>query len=84
MASYSGRAVREAETAEGVGVRAQWHTTGGQAGSWQGRVMPAREGSWQEPLWEPAREAIRAEQKIRLHGAPSDAQQDRGEEGETA
>ena len=84
MASYSGRAVREAEAAGGVGVRAQWHTTGGQAGSWQGRVMPAREGCWQEPLWEPAREAIRAEQKIRLHGAPSGPQPGWEEEEETA
>ena len=64
-----------------VGVRAQRHTAEGQTGSWQGRVMPAREGIWQEPLWEPAREAIRAEQKIRLHGAPSSPQPE-GEEEE--
>lgn len=81
MASYSGRAVREAGEAGTVGVRAQWHTAEGQTGSWQGRVMPAREGIWQEPLWEPAREAIRAEQKIRLHGAPSSPQPE-GEEEE--
>ena len=83
MASYSGRAVREAEAGDGVGVRAQWHTAEGQTGSWQGRVTPAREGFWQEPLWEPAREAIRAEQKIRLHGAPCGPQPDGVEEEET-
>lgn len=70
MASYSGRAVREAETSGDVGVRAQWHNEDGSTGVWQGRVRPARDGIWREPLWEPAREAIRAEQKIRLHGAP--------------
>lgn len=84
MASYSGRAVREAGEAGTVGVRAQWHTAEGQTGIWQGRIMPAREGIWQEPLWEPAREAIRAEQKIRLHGAPCDPQPDGGEEEGTA
>ena len=83
MASYSGRAVREAGEAGTVGVRAQWHTAEGQTGSWQGRVMPAREGIWQEPLWEPAREAIRAEQKIRLHGAPSSPQPEGEEEAGT-
>lgn len=71
MASYSGRAVREAGETGGVGVRAQWHTPDGVSGSWQGRIMPVRDGIWQEPLWEPAKEAIRAEQKIRLHGAPA-------------
>lgn len=71
MASYSGRAVREAETSGSVGVRAQWQAADGSPGGWQGRVRPAREGVWHEPLWEPAREAIRAEQKIRLHGAPA-------------
>lgn len=84
MASYSGRAVREAGEAGTVGVRAQWHTAEGQTGSWQGRIMPAREGIWQEPLWEPAREAIRAEQKIRLHGAPCGPQPGGGEEEGTA
>lgn len=84
MASYSGRAVREAGEAGTVGVRAQWHTAEGQTGIWQGRIMPAREGIWQEPLWEPAREAIRAEQKIRLHGAPCGPQPDEGEEEGTA
>lgn len=83
MASYSGRAVREAGEAGSVGVRAQWHTAEGRTDGWQGRVMPARKGIWQEPQWEPAREAIRAEQKIRLHGAPCGPQPD-GEEEEGA
>ena len=68
MASYSGRAVRQAADGQGVGVRAHWQTPDGPA-DWQGVVMPARDGLWQEPLWEPAHQEIRAEQKARLHAA---------------
>lgn len=62
MASYSGKAVRLGAP---VGVRASWL-----GGAWQGEVLPSREGIWQEPAWEPAREELRAEQKARLHGIP--------------
>ena len=62
MASYSGKAMRLGAP---VGVRASWL-----GGAWQGEVLPSREGIWQEPAWEPAREELRAEQKARLHGIP--------------
>ena len=56
-----------------MGVRASWL-----GGAWQGEVLPSREGIWQEPAWEPAREELRAEQKARLHGIPPQG----GEAGE--
>lgn len=67
MASYSGKAMRQAEEGRLVGVRAHWQTSGG-SGGWQGEVLPARDSLWKEPLWEPAHEEIRTEQKARLHG----------------
>ena len=62
-ASYAGKAAAAAQRGEPVLGRAL--APDGRE-LWRGPVVPRRDGIWEEPLWEPAREEIRAEQRLRI------------------
>ncbi len=62
-ASYAGKALAAAQRGEPIRGRAL--APDGRE-LWRGLVEPRRDGVWQEPLWEPAREEIRGEQRLRL------------------